>query len=103
MALARCGHVRRCCGDVGDVMAQQGDEGERGAVARGGGGSGCVPPPFFRISRPGSGLGHWGIDSGVKGMSSGTARSSRSYGSGVATVGLVLRISAQNVFDIMPA
>jgi hypothetical protein len=29
VALARHGHVWRCCGDVGDVMAQQGDEGER--------------------------------------------------------------------------
>jgi hypothetical protein len=29
VALARRGHVRWCCGDVGDAMAQQGDEGER--------------------------------------------------------------------------
>jgi hypothetical protein len=39
LALAQSGHVQRCCGDVGDVMARQGDEGERerGAVASGGG------------------------------------------------------------------
>jgi hypothetical protein len=29
VALARSGHVQRCWGDVGDVMARQGDEGER--------------------------------------------------------------------------
>jgi hypothetical protein len=29
VALARRGHVRRCCGDIGNAMAQQGDEGER--------------------------------------------------------------------------
>jgi hypothetical protein len=29
MALARSGHVQQCWGDVGDVMARQGDEGER--------------------------------------------------------------------------
>jgi hypothetical protein len=29
VALARRGHVRWCCGDVGDAMAQHGDEGER--------------------------------------------------------------------------
>jgi hypothetical protein len=26
------GHVRRCCGDVGSVVAQQGDEGSSGTV-----------------------------------------------------------------------
>jgi hypothetical protein len=30
VALARRGRVRRCYGDVGDAMAQQGDEGARG-------------------------------------------------------------------------
>jgi hypothetical protein len=31
------------------------------------GGVRVVSPPFFHVSRPGSGLGHWGIDSGVRG------------------------------------
>jgi hypothetical protein len=26
------GHVRRCCGDVGSVVAQQGDEGSSGTA-----------------------------------------------------------------------
>jgi hypothetical protein len=41
VALARHGHVRRCCGDVGDVMAQQGDEGEREEQWLEVGGPGC--------------------------------------------------------------
>jgi hypothetical protein len=31
------------------------------------GGSGLFSAPFFQVSRQGSGLGHWGIDSGVRG------------------------------------
>jgi hypothetical protein len=41
VALARRGHVRRCCGDVGDVMPQQGDEGEREEQWPEVGGPGC--------------------------------------------------------------
>jgi hypothetical protein len=42
VALARSGHVRQCWGDVGDVMAQQGDKGEREEQwPEVGGGSGC--------------------------------------------------------------
>jgi hypothetical protein len=48
VALARRGHVRRCCGDVGDAMAQQGDEGEREEQWPEVGGSGCFS--FFLLS-----------------------------------------------------
>jgi hypothetical protein len=41
VALARRGHVRRCCGDIGDAMAQQGDEGEREEQWPEVGGPGC--------------------------------------------------------------
>jgi hypothetical protein len=46
VALARRGHVRRCWGDVGDVMAQQGDEGEREEQWPEVGGPGGSPPCF---------------------------------------------------------
>jgi hypothetical protein len=63
VALARSGHVQRYWGDVGDVMARQGDEGEREEQWPEVGGPGCSPP-FFRVSRPGSGQGRQGIDKG---------------------------------------
>jgi hypothetical protein len=44
VALARRGHVWRCCGDVGDAMAQQGDEGEREEKWLEVGGPGGSPP-----------------------------------------------------------
>jgi hypothetical protein len=63
VALARSGHVQRHCGDVGDVMARQGDEGEREEQWPEVGGPGCSPP-FLRVSRPGSGQGRQGVDRG---------------------------------------
>jgi hypothetical protein len=46
VALARSGHVQRCWGDVGDVLARQGDEGEREEQWPEVGGPGCSPPFF---------------------------------------------------------
>jgi hypothetical protein len=56
VALARSGHVRRCWGDIGDVMAQQGDEGEREEQWPEVGGLGASPPclPCF-TARVGAG------------------------------------------------
>jgi hypothetical protein len=46
VALAQSGHVQRCWGDVGDVMARQGDEGEREEQWPAVGSPGCSPPFF---------------------------------------------------------
>jgi hypothetical protein len=66
VALARSGHVQRCWGDVGDAMAQQGDEGEREEqwpeV-----GVRVVSLLFFQVSRPGFGQGRQGVDRGEAG------------------------------------
>jgi hypothetical protein len=60
VALAQRGHVRQCYGYVGGAMAQPGDEGERGAVARGGGVRVCSSssPPCLtaRVRAEGAGL-----------------------------------------------
>jgi hypothetical protein len=47
LALAPRGHVQRCCGDVGDMMAQQGDEGERERSNGQRWGVRVASPPFF--------------------------------------------------------
>jgi hypothetical protein len=78
VALARSGHVRRCWGDVGDVMAQQGDEGEREEQWPEVGGPGASPP-FFRVTRLGSGQGRLGVDSGVREGVAGYCYGSRAY------------------------
>jgi hypothetical protein len=62
--LARRGHVRWCCGDVGNVMAQQGDEGEREEQWPEVGGSGCVFLCSSMSHGPGRGRGGWGSTKG---------------------------------------
>jgi hypothetical protein len=60
VALAQRVHVRRCYGDVGDAMAQQGDEGEREEqwpdVGGPGGFSSFLPCLTARVRAEGAGL-----------------------------------------------
>jgi hypothetical protein len=103
VALARRGHVRQCCGDVGDAMAQQGDEGEREEQWPEVGGPGC-----FSSFLPSLKAGVWAGEMGCRQWGERGCRRvwlGRLDRTAVAsyTVSLVFQISAQNVFDTMPA
>jgi hypothetical protein len=62
------GCVCRCTGEAGGMLASPGDEGEREEQwPEVGGGVRVASPPFFRVSRLGSGQGRQEVDSGVSG------------------------------------
>jgi hypothetical protein len=102
-ALVRSGHVQRHWGDVGDVMARQGDEGEREEQWPEVGGSGLLSslPPSLKA-------GVWAGETGgrqrrVQGTAWRSETRTRAANHCCKQLLQFCLISAQNVFDEMPA
>jgi hypothetical protein len=64
VALAQSGHVQWCCGDVGNAMAWQGDEGDREEQWPEVGGSGWFSSLSSLSHSLGRGRGGWGSTEG---------------------------------------